>query len=286
MRAALRAAGSLALIVVIAVAALATTPRTAHACSCVGGLEVSEYAEDVDVAFVGRQVSRDTYTVTLTFDEFETDIQLARMVLEVDWVYKGDLGPRVEIHSAFDSAACGVDFWHQLSPAVVATEHEGQLSAGACDYPLTVSELEEAFGTGYPPAGATDPRGSGESAAPPDTLPAFTQPDTSVEPQVPADTEPPPTPPTESAAPPDTLPAFTQPDTSVEPQVPADTEPPPTPPTESAQTEIAPGSRSAESDSRSSTSLIFALLAVVATAVLTIWVSARRRKARRLPPAA
>ena len=49
--------GSLALVTMVFFAVLASTPRTAHACSCVD-VQLSEYADDVVVAFAGRQIER------------------------------------------------------------------------------------------------------------------------------------------------------------------------------------------------------------------------------------
>ena len=147
--------------------------------------ELSDYAHEVDVAFTGRQVSKEMYTVTFTLDDFEHDFIVAkvRMVLEVDWVYKGDVGSRVEIHSNYDSAACGVDFDYLRSPAVVAYGDAEELQAGRCDYPLTVSELEEVFGAGYPPAGSTEPLGAEQSGASAASPSDSAQPDASPEPQ-------------------------------------------------------------------------------------------------------
>ena len=140
----LRVAGLSILTTAVVISTLAATPRTAHACSC-GQLELSAYADAVAVAFVGRQVSR------------KAGRQTARMVFEVDRVYKGDVGPLVEVRSASYSAACGVDFAGQPSAGVAAFERdEGTLSVDLCSSIVTSRELEEAFGTGYPPDVSSD----------------------------------------------------------------------------------------------------------------------------------
>ncbi len=144
MTAVLRVAGLSILTTAVVISTLAATPRTAHACSC-GQLELSAYADEVAVAFVGRQVSR------------EARSQTARMVFEVDRVYKGDVGPLVEARSASYDAACGVDFAGQPSAGVAAFERdEGTLSVDLCSSIVTSQELEEAFGTGYPPDVSSD----------------------------------------------------------------------------------------------------------------------------------
>ena len=144
MTAVLRVTGLLILTTAVVIATLAATPRTAHACSC-GRMELSTYADAVAVAFVGRQVSR------------EAGSQTARMVFEVDRVYKGDVGPLIEVRSASYGAACGVDFAGQPSAGVAAFERdEGTLSVDLCSSIVTSQELEEAFGTGYPPDVSSD----------------------------------------------------------------------------------------------------------------------------------
>ena len=140
----LRVAGLSILTTAVVISTLAATPRTAHACSC-GRLGLSAYADDVAVAFVGRQVSR------------EAGSQTARMVFEVDRVYKGDVGPLIEVRSASYDAACGVDFAGQPSAGVAAFERdEGTLSVDLCSSIVTSHELEEVFGAGYPPDESSD----------------------------------------------------------------------------------------------------------------------------------
>ena len=146
MKALLRVAGAFALASATVVSALAATPGTARACSCISR-PLSEYANEITAAFVGTQVSRDTY------DEVNSDspIRRAAMVLEVELVYKGEVGPRIEIHSNADGPACGIDFGYYPGAGVVAFESDGRLWAGSCSNPVRSDELEEVFGPGHPP---------------------------------------------------------------------------------------------------------------------------------------
>lgn len=138
--------GLFALLAAATISVLVATPGSAHACSCIGS-PLSYYAHEITHAFVGTQVSRDTY------DEVVSDFPLRRaaMVLEVELVYKGEVGPRIEIHSNADGPACGIDFGYYPGAGVVAFERDGRLWAGACTNPVGIDELEEVFGAGYPP---------------------------------------------------------------------------------------------------------------------------------------
>ena len=79
--------------------ALAATPRTAHATSCLA-MELSEFAHEVDVAFVGRKIPMGVYA-----DHLETDRRTEEIienyvaVFRVDRVYKGQVGRIVGVHS-------------------------------------------------------------------------------------------------------------------------------------------------------------------------------------------
>ena len=73
------------------------------------------------------------------------------MVLEVELVYKGEVGPRIEVHSNAGGPACGIDFGYYPGAGVLAFERDGRLWAGSCSNPVEIDELEEVFGAGYPP---------------------------------------------------------------------------------------------------------------------------------------
>ena len=88
------------------------------------------------------------------------------MVLEVELVYKGEVGPHIEIHSNADGPACGIDFGYYSGVGVVAFERDGRLWAGACSNPVAIDELEEVFGSGYPPNGSIELQVADRNSAP------------------------------------------------------------------------------------------------------------------------
>ena len=249
MRAVLTAAGAVAVLAAVAIAVLPATPVSANGCSC-GAREFSEVADQVDAAFLGRKISRATSTTVFTMKGIDEEQVWpeARMILEVIWVYKGDLGPRVEIHSSFSSYACGVDFVDPRSPVFVAYQDGDELFVGTCDN-FTISDLEAEFGAGNPPAESADPQGLTESRASPPPISGTSQPDTPVEPQSPVENTPPPEPP------PDSLPP-----------------------------EASQDSQDTQRGSESATSLIITLVVVAAVAGLTVWLRVARRRARSTPP--
>ena len=153
-----RLVGSLILFAAVAVSVLVVTPRTAHALIC-EVTELSEYADLVDVAFVGRKIPPAVYADHLDresrkFIEFVT-------VFEVERVYKGQVSPIEGVHST--PGLPSVVTFEPGTHAVVAFENpDGTLSVSVCyDYP-TIAELEEEFGPGYPPAGSIDQQAEAE----------------------------------------------------------------------------------------------------------------------------
>lgn len=154
MRTAFRAIGTVAIAATVVSAALvAVNPRTARACIC--GPPTGD-ADDVAVAFVGRPVAEDYADVgTRVITEFE-----------VDWIYKGSIGPRVEVHST--RTDCGIFFgeyedwrdedkYRTRSISIAAWESaEGELWHGVCRPWKSIGSFEEAFGPRYPPEGSID----------------------------------------------------------------------------------------------------------------------------------
>ena len=139
---AMRKYGALILVAAVFCAILAVTPRTAHACSC-EGLPLSEYADDMELAFAGHQLRRivpasngEAWSVTLVF--------------QVDRVYKGQAGPQVEVRTNQDRAACGLDLSGAGITGVAAFPTREGLGVNRCASPVTIAELEEVFGEGYP----------------------------------------------------------------------------------------------------------------------------------------
>ena len=82
------------------------------------------------------------------------------LLLEVDRVYKGRAGPLIEVHTS-DGAACGTDFGGRGTTGVAVFKSEisdklsgrepGDLYVNLCYSHVSIEELEEVFGAGYPP---------------------------------------------------------------------------------------------------------------------------------------
>lgn len=138
----LRAPGSLALAAAAAFALILIAPGPAHGCKC-ENLPLSEYADEVDLAFSGRQVER------ISDEGF---IVFVTLVFEVHRVYKGQAGPLIEVRTGWGGGDCGTDFLGKGVTGVAAFGEDGEaLGVGRCGSHHSVSDLEEIFGPGYPP---------------------------------------------------------------------------------------------------------------------------------------
>ena len=142
---AIRAFASLVVVPTIVAGAL-TIPPPAGACTWSVPLpHLAEYADDIAVAFVGRQIDR-------TEDE-----QRAVLTFEVERVYKGEAGPLIQVIAPRYDAPCGT-FHSEGTTAVVAELVEqdfrwvkpGELAVNSILEPSIV-DLEEVFGASYPP---------------------------------------------------------------------------------------------------------------------------------------
>ena len=175
----IRAFGSLIVALAVTVGALAI-PRSANACSPIPDPpELAEYADEIAVAFVGRQidyVAHRSKGVTLVF--------------EVDRVYKGQAGPVVELSTGYGGGDCGVDFGGYGTVGITAgrrgatgwwAAEEGDLTVSLHKSAATVEELEEVFGAGYPPD-PTIQLSEPQTTEPQTTEPQTTEPQTT-EPQ-------------------------------------------------------------------------------------------------------
>ena len=138
----MRLCGVLMTAAAIALVGIAATPRTAHACSC-GDLELSEYADDISVAFVGRQLERVVHD--------QVDDNGTALLFRVDRVYKGEAGPLIEVRTHAQESACGIDLGGMGAVGIVARTWRGDLSVDLCSSMVTAAELQDVFGEGYPP---------------------------------------------------------------------------------------------------------------------------------------
>lgn len=135
-----------ALLVVIA--GVLAIPVPAGACSVTAPFpELADYADEIAVAFVGREIDRFAHP---------SDGETA--VFEVDRVYKGQAGPLIEVRTGYGYSNCTYHFGFSGTQGITArrggTEwgaEEGDLVIGAFFSTASVAELEEVFGAGYPP---------------------------------------------------------------------------------------------------------------------------------------
>ena len=137
-----RLSGWLAAAAMVATATLTAAPNTALACSC-AVVELSDYADDISVAFVGYQLER------VVHDYVEDNG--AALLFRVERVYKGEAGPLIEVRTHAQGPACGIDVGGQGAVGVVAGHWRGDLSVSLCRSIVAIDELEEVFGEGYPP---------------------------------------------------------------------------------------------------------------------------------------
>lgn len=141
--AALRTPGSLALAAAAALALILVSPAPVRGCSCENS-PLSEYADGVAAAFSGNQIERIEHTGSGWND--------TTLVFEVRSVYKGRVGPLIEIGTQAYGATCGADFDGLGFTGVAAFEDDdGELLAHLCGSHVFISELEEVFGPGRPP---------------------------------------------------------------------------------------------------------------------------------------
>lgn len=117
----------------------------AAACSCLDR-SLSEYADEVVLAFVGEQVSREVV------DEVADNGTV--LSFDVDLVFKGEVGPSVSVRTHAQSSACGVDFDGAVGASVAVFDWRGQPSVNSCGSVVSLEELREVFGNGVEPARA------------------------------------------------------------------------------------------------------------------------------------
>ena len=100
----------------------------------------------MELAFAGRQLRR----IVPASNEDAWKLGSATLVFQVDQVYKGRAGPQVELRTNQVSAACGLDLSGAGVTGVAAFRTKEGLGVGSCGSPVTIAELEEVFGEGYP----------------------------------------------------------------------------------------------------------------------------------------
>ena len=139
-----RAFCRLAVVIAAAGAVLVATPGPTQALSCLPAPRSEYSTDDVDVAFIGRQIDR------IHNSDYDT------LLFEVEWVYKGETGALLE------ARAEPLYPWPldpEMVVAIAAYERDGHLTLNVCGsiyYDFEFHVFQEAFGPGYPP-GSTPP---------------------------------------------------------------------------------------------------------------------------------
>ena len=149
MRMLLLVTGALTLTAAVAIPTLPATTSPPVTCEC--------FNVEADVAFVGRPVPHGLAGGALMVDPAGASDGRAveftpsrwPVVLEVDRVYKGDVGPRIEI-LAETGTSCRLIFGPGTTGLLAYRNDNGLLSANMCSV-SSADALKHRFGAGHPP---------------------------------------------------------------------------------------------------------------------------------------
>lgn len=132
-----------ALVVLTAASVPWLVPRGARACSCTTTPPPEQALADSDAVFEARPFG------------MTSDDRRARYSFEVDRVFKGEVGPRVEISTALHSATCGRSYKIGTQYVVYARKGpSGELTDMLCSRTRATSSAAEdlqVLGAGYEP---------------------------------------------------------------------------------------------------------------------------------------
>ncbi|HKX74530.1 MAG TPA: hypothetical protein VJR05_03990 [Acidimicrobiia bacterium] len=132
----------------VLVTSLLVSAGPAYACSCMEA-QPREMLEFGPTAFVG--------TITGVTAAGQGPIGAQHLLtFEVETVLAGEVGPLVEVLTADNSAACGIDGTVGARMAVFATDEGGQLSSSLCSV-TDADQALAALGPGTPPASDGSP---------------------------------------------------------------------------------------------------------------------------------
>ncbi len=154
-----------ALVVLAAASAPWLYPRGARACSCTLPPPPEQALEEADAVFEARPFG------------MTSDDQRARYDFEVDRVWKGEVGPHVEISTALHSATCGRSYKIGTQYVVYARRGpSGELTDMLCTRTrATASAAEDlqVLGAGHEPTeqAAPEPDAGPEPTEPPRIVP-------------------------------------------------------------------------------------------------------------------
>ncbi len=152
----------------VAAALLVLAPREARACSCMAPPPPAEARKGADAVFEGRAFS------------MSSDSRRAHYRFEVDRVWKGEVGGRVEISTALHSAACGRTYRIGTKYIVYARRSpDGDLNDGSCSRTRAIhaaTEDLEVLGAGRIPRDPDRSEPAPEPGSPPTEPPRIEPP--------------------------------------------------------------------------------------------------------------
>lgn len=130
--------------------------REASACVCMKR-STQEYLEEADTVFRGEVVSvqrriRDYFRVLIRLvwgDEAAT-FESHRIAFRITEVFKGELGPQVEVVSFLDTAACGVPFRETGQYVVFALRSEDLFTSRCLGTRLATDEVNQELSRLFP----------------------------------------------------------------------------------------------------------------------------------------
>ena len=115
----------------LVVMSIVVAPST-YACSCLPPEPPQQALQDADAVFAGR---------VLRIESLPD--HNVRVVLEVEEQWKGNLGSRVELMTANNSAACGFNFDREKRYVVYARRYENSQHTGLCDRTAQLESAQE-----------------------------------------------------------------------------------------------------------------------------------------------
>lgn len=109
--------------------------QVASACDCNRPADDATATAAADVAFTGTLVER------IDPDPLVTSADPVRYVFDVELIHKGQVGPRVEVESAWDSASCGAVIAADSPMFVVARNEEERLVTALCSGTRPITDV-------------------------------------------------------------------------------------------------------------------------------------------------
>ncbi|WP_409344739.1 hypothetical protein [Paenibacillus sp. MBLB4367] len=124
-------------------------PKTGYACSCAGPLSVQQELQSKTAVFSGKAVS-----VNVQKGLLRSSADPVAVTLEVDRVWKGEIGRKQTVYTAMDGASCGFKFETGREYVIYAHSGNDKLETSICSRTKLLSAAAEdskLLGAGQPP---------------------------------------------------------------------------------------------------------------------------------------